>query len=75
MDGDQQLNFYYSDPVTIPRAIMDRSISQPKFSGKTYMKFERLELKQRIRQESKLPISGSPAHRDAQSPIPAFTPC
>ena len=37
---------------------MDRFICQPIFAGKTYMKFERLELKQRIRQESKLLVSG-----------------
>ena len=36
MDLDQQLNFYYCYPV----AIMDRFICQPKFDGKTYMKFE-----------------------------------
>ena len=59
MDGDQQPNFYYLDPV----AIMNRFIGQLKFAGKTYMIFEKLESKQRIRQdsESKLPISGSPA--------------
>ena len=39
MDGDQQLNFYYLDPV----AVMDRYIGQPKFAGKTYMKFETQE--------------------------------
>ena len=66
-NGDQQLNLYYSDPVDI---WID---SLPKFAGKTYRKFERQELKQRIRQESKLPISDSPAHRHAQSPIAAFT--
>ena len=71
MDGNQQLNFYYLEPV----AIMDRFIGQPKFAGKTYMKFERQELKQRIRQESKLPISRSAAHRHAQSPITAFALC
>ena len=69
IDGDQQLNFYYCDPV----AKMDRFICQPKFAGKTYMKFERQELKKWIRPESKLPISGSQAHRLAQSPIAAFT--
>ena len=36
MDGDQQLNFYY----WYPAAIMDRFTCQPKFAGKTYMKFE-----------------------------------
>ena len=68
MDGDQQLNFNYSDPVAImDRFIIDRFICQPNFAGKTYIKFERQELKQRIRQQSKVPISGSPAHRHAQS--------
>ena len=71
MDGDQQLNFYYHDAV----AIMDRFICQPKIAGKTYMKFERQELKQRIRQESKLPISRSAAHRHVWSPIAALTLC
>ena len=33
------------------------------------------ESKQRIRQESKLPVSGSPAHRHAQCPIAALTLC
>ena len=71
MDWDQQLNFYYCNAV----AIIDRFISQPKFAGKTYMKLEGLELKQRIRLESKFPISWSPAHRHAQSLIAAFTLC
>ena len=65
MDGDQQLNFYYCDPVAIrDRFIMDRLICQPKFAGKICMKFEGQELKQRFREESKLPISisESPAH-------------
>ena len=31
MDWDQQLNFYYLDPV----AIRDRFMCQPKFAGKT----------------------------------------
>ena len=31
-----QLNFYYLNPV----AKMDRFLGQPKFAGKTYMKFE-----------------------------------
>ena len=39
MDWDQQLNIYYCYLV----AIMDRFICQPKFAGKIYMKFERLE--------------------------------
>ena len=43
MDGDQQLNLYYCYSV----AIMNRFICQPKFAGKTYMKFEGQELKQR----------------------------
>ena len=60
--GDQQLNFYYLYPVDI----MDRFIGHPKFAGKTYMKFERLESKQRIGQESKRPVSGRPGHRHAQ---------
>ena len=41
--GDQQLNFYCTDPV----ATMDRFMGQPSFSGKTYMKFERQESEQR----------------------------
>ena len=65
MDWDPQLNFYYCYSV----AIMDRFICQPKFAGKTYMKFEGQELKQRIRLESKLPISRSAAHRHAQGPL------
>ena len=69
--GDQQLNFYYLYPVDI----MDRFIGHPKFAGKTYMKFERLESKQRIRQESKLAVSGSPVHRPAQRPVAACTLC
>ena len=71
MDWDQQQNFYYCYPV----AIMDRFICQPKFAGKTYMKFEGQEFKQRIRQESKLQISRNPTHRHAMSPIAAFTLC
>ena len=43
MDGDQQLNFYYMDPV----ATLDRFIGQPKFAGKTYMKFELQESEER----------------------------
>ena len=39
---------------------------------RTYIKFEQQESKQRIRQESKLPVSGSPPHRHAQCPIAAF---
>ena len=67
MDRDQQLNVYYTDPVAIvDRFIMDRFTCQPRFAGQTYMKFERQELKQRIRQES------SPAHRHAQSPMASF---
>ena len=69
MDGDEQLNVHYLDPV----AIMDRFIGQPNFAGKTYLKFERQKSKERIRRESKLPISESPAHRHAQRPIAAFT--
>ena len=40
---------------------MDRFIGQPKFAGKTYIRFEGQESMQRIRQESlaKLPVSGS----------------
>ena len=57
----------------IDRFTMDRFICQPKFAVKTYMKFERQELKQRIRQESRRPVSGNPAHRHAQCPIAAFT--
>ena len=53
MDGDQQLNFYHCYSL----AIMDRFIFQPKFAGTTYMTVEGQELKQRITQESKLPIS------------------
>ena len=73
MDWDQQLIFYYCYPVAI--IAWDRFICQPKFAGKTYMKFVGQELKQRIRQESKLPtsISRSAAHRHAQSPIAAFS--
>ena len=73
MDGNQQLNFYYLEPV----AIMDRFIGQPKFAGKTYMKFERQESKQGIYQPegSKLCVSESPAQRHAQSPIAALTLC
>ena len=70
---DQQLNFYYLDPV----ATMDRFIRQPKFASKACMKFESQESEQRlrIRQESKLPVSGSPDHRHAQRPIAALTLC
>ena len=73
MDVDQQLNFYYLDPV----ATMDRFIRQPKFASKACMKFESQESEQRlrIRQESKLPVSGSPAQRHAQCPIAALTLC
>ena len=35
-----------------PVAIIDRFIGQPRVAGKTYMKFESQELRQRIRQES-----------------------
>ena len=71
MDGDQQLNVYYWYSV----AIMDRFICQPKFTGKRYLKFEGQESKQRIKPESKPPISKSVAHRHAQSSIAAFTLC
>ena len=43
MDGEQELNFYFLDPV----ATMDRFIGQAKFAGKTYMKFERQESEER----------------------------
>ena len=35
---------------------MDIFIGQPNFAGKTYLKFQRQESKQRIRQEPKLPV-------------------
>ena len=43
MDGEQDLNFYFLDPV----ATMDRFIGQPKFAGKTYMQYERQESEER----------------------------
>ena len=36
MEGNPQLNLYYCYPV----AIINRFMCQPKFAGKTYMKFE-----------------------------------
>ena len=38
-------------PPDVPPPILVEFISQPKFAGKTYIKFERQELKQRIRPE------------------------
>ena len=57
---------------------MDRFIGQPnlpKFAGKTYIEFASQESKQRIRQKSKLPVSGGPAHRHALCPVSALTLC
>ena len=48
---------------------MDRFIGQPKFA-----KFEHQESNQRIRQESKLPVSGSPAQRHDRAPL-LHLPC
>ena len=75
MDGDQQLNFYYCCPV----ALMNTFICQPKFAGKTYVKFEGQEstaiIWQISRLASKLHISRSASHRHAQSPMAAFILC
>ena len=75
MDGDQQLNFYCCYPV----ALVNRFICQPKFAGKTYVKFEGQEstaiIWQISRLASKLHISRSASHRHAQSPMAAFILC
>ena len=67
-------SFYYLDPMATLYTVY-RFVGQPKFAGKTYMKFESQESRQRIRQESKLPVSGSPADRDTQYSMAALTLC
>jgi len=43
MDGDQNLELYWIDPVDA----MDRLVARPEFKGKIYLQYERQESEQR----------------------------
>jgi len=56
LDGDQDLQLYWIDPVDA----MDRLVARPEFKGKIYVQYERHESEQRPTKTFGLGIPRSP---------------